>query len=197
MPIRPPRALDPTLHEAAYSPFPNVPFRNVLQRRIEIPLLVRALALPRGGRVLEVGCGRGVAVPALARLLDPSRLVGIDVERGFLREFTRSEDSILARVAQADVRSLPFPDGAFDLVVDFGTAHHVARADLALQEVARVLAPGGVFATETRWAQRLSHPIRTRGRRLRVPPELEPRRAAGLWASHTRIGPPPGGRATA
>lgn len=170
-----------------YRPFPNLPSRNLLQRCVEIPLLVRTLALPRGSRVLEVGCGRGVALRAFAERLEPELLVGIDPERGFLSEFALAGGLRVARVVSADVRSLPFPGRAFDLVVDFGTTFHIRRAGVALHEIARVLAPSGVFATETRWAQRLSHPIRTRGRRVPwVADAFEPRRHAGLWASYVR-----------
>ncbi|MGH7528501.1 MAG: class I SAM-dependent methyltransferase, partial [Gemmatimonadales bacterium] len=61
-----------------YRPFPNEGGRNWRQEHIEIPLMLRALRLPRGARLLEVGCGRGVALPALARHLAPARLVGLD-----------------------------------------------------------------------------------------------------------------------
>jgi cyclopropane fatty-acyl-phospholipid synthase-like methyltransferase len=55
---------EPTL-SGEYRPFENVETRNGLQALVEIPLMLRALPLPRGGRVLEVGCGRGVALPVL------------------------------------------------------------------------------------------------------------------------------------
>ena len=45
--------------EREYEPFANVPARNLLQQNVEIPLFVAALRLPKGGRVLELGCARG------------------------------------------------------------------------------------------------------------------------------------------
>jgi SAM-dependent methyltransferase len=103
--------------------------------------MIRALGLPQLGRVLEVGCGRGVALPVLGRLLRPSRLVGLDPEVGYLEEAQSrlSDAGITADLVPGDVREMPFPDAAFDLVIDFGTCYHVARPEAALAEIARVL----------------------------------------------------------
>ncbi len=65
-----------------YRPFPNVEGRNWKQQHWEISAMIRALRLPRGVRVLEVGRGCGLAV--LGRLLEPVRLVGLDIEEEFL-----------------------------------------------------------------------------------------------------------------
>lgn len=177
-------------HQMEYRPFPNEGPRNWRQEHIKIPLMLRALDLPRGGRVLQVGCGRGIALPALARHLRPVHLVGIDIDPTLLAEAGRrvQEAGIPAEVIVADVRQLPFSDQDFDVVIDFGTCFHVARPDDALREVARTLAPRGIFATETGLNQLLSHPIRSRGRYLpwRAAPALAPRRRAGLWQSHWR-----------
>src|SRR3954451_14124810 len=62
-----------------YRSFANQEYRNALQSRLEIPALLRALAVAHGCRLLEVGCGRGVALTELARRCRPSRLVGIDI----------------------------------------------------------------------------------------------------------------------
>ena len=135
-----------------YRPFPNESGRNTRQAAIEIPLMVRALGLPTGGSVLEVGCGRGVAIPVLAQLLLPSRLIGLDLDPVLLDEARARADTagIAVELVPGDVRCMPFPDGAFDLVVDFGTCYHIARAAQALAEIARVLAPGGCSSTRPR-----------------------------------------------
>ena len=178
--------------------------RNGLQERVEIPLMLRALRLPRGGRVLEVGCGRGVALPVLSERLAPVELVGIDIDPALIRaRRTASEphaDSRLMHVA--DVRDLPFDNDSFDIVIDFGTCYHVgggARGQLsALSEIARVLKPGGLFVHETRVAQHLAHPVRSFGRRLpwaRVA-SLRAERRAVLWTTRRRLGPAPPRRST-
>lgn len=183
-------SLSLALSSAEYVPFPNEGDRNWRQEHLEIPLMLLALRLPRHARVLEVGCGRGIALPPLARRLAPSRLVGLDIDPSLLVEAEqRLRDTATgAELVLGDVRRLPFFDREFDVVIDFGTCFHVARPEEALREIARVLAPGGIFATETKLSQLLSHPIRTRGRLLpwSACPELAPRCRAGLWQSRYR-----------
>jgi ubiquinone/menaquinone biosynthesis C-methylase UbiE len=175
---------------AEYEPFPNEEGRNSRQSQLEIPAMVRALAIPKGARILEVGCGRGVALPVFARLCEPARLVGLDIDPELLAVAAESlrEHDATAELVAADVREMPFDDAAFDVIVDFGTLFHIACPQAASAEIARVLAPGGTFVHETKASQLLSHPIRSHGRRL---PRLEhdglrQRRWAMLWASHTK-----------
>lgn len=181
-------------NEREYRPFPNETGRNTRQVTIEVPLMVRALGLPTGGRVLEVGCGRGVAIPVLARLLRPSRLAGLDLDPALLDEARAHADAegIAVELVPGDVRCMPFPDGAFDLVVDFGTCYHIARAGEALAEIARVLAPGGLFVHETPLSQLFAHPFRSFGRRMPRPFSMgfERHTAALLWAARRRLAEP-------
>jgi ubiquinone/menaquinone biosynthesis C-methylase UbiE len=174
-----------------YRPFPDLGRRNLYQERIEVPVMARALGLPDGRRVLEVGCGRGVAIPPLLQCLRPRRLVGLDVDPGLL---VRAGGTLRRRdgdveLRKGDVRQLPFPDASFDLVIDFGTCYHVGRRAQALREIVRVLSPGGLFVYETRLNQLLSHPVRSRGRWLpwQAVPELVPSRNALLWASRVKV----------
>ena len=98
------------------------------------------------------------------------------------------EHGTKAELHRGDVRQMPFADEAFDVIIDFGTLYHIARSQAALGEIARVLAPGGTFVYETKASQFLSHPVRSRGRRLPslAGHGLRHRRWAMLWASRTK-----------
>ena len=173
-----------------YRPFPSLPHKNALQEAFEVPTLVRLLRLPAGRDVLEIGCGRGVALPPLARLTRPRRLVGVDVDAAALADARDhlAAEGVAAQLVEADARSLPFPDASFDVVVDFGTCYHIERAEQALAEIARVLRPNGVFVHETRASQLLAHPARALGKSLpwRAVNELAPARTALLWKTKVK-----------
>jgi ubiquinone/menaquinone biosynthesis C-methylase UbiE len=174
-----------TARTAEYTPFPDVAGRNALQATLEIPALVRLLRLPTGRRMLEIGCGRGVGLVELAHRCRPSRLAGLDISAELL-DVARHRLAHAGSVAElhlGDVRALPFADASFDVVVDFGTCYHISRPERALSEIARVLAPGGLFVHETPLAQWMAHPLRTAGRSLpwRAAPSLTSWRWAGLW----------------
>jgi ubiquinone/menaquinone biosynthesis C-methylase UbiE len=177
-----------------YQAFPNQELRNVYQSRIEVPTLVRALAIPPGTRILEVGCGRGIALPVLAHLCSPARLVGVDIDESLVtiarERMTRFGTD--AEVHTGDVRRLPFADGAFDIVIDFGTCYHIDYPERALNEIARVLDDGGTFIHETRVAQLFAHPLRASGRALPwgAEPRLMASKDAILWAARRRTARP-------
>jgi SAM-dependent methyltransferase len=173
-----------------YVAFDNVEARNGMQSRLEIPLMLMMLRPPRGGRVLEIGCGRGVALPVLATMLTPSSLVGVDLDPLLvaIADERVTAARISARVIRGDIRALPLDSASFDLVIDFGTCYHVSGgadgARAALAEIARVLRPGGLFIHETPVAQHLAHPIRSFGRSLpwKTTPGLRPYQRAVLWS---------------
>lgn len=174
--------------DAEYRPFPAKQGRNTRQERLELPLMVHLLGLPERCRILEVGCGAGVALPPISRLCRPTLLVGLDIDgSGLAQAAARLRNECTPAVlVRADVRRLPFPDGMFEVVVDFGTCYHIARPGEALREIARVLTQAGVFATETGLSQLLSHPIRSAFRRLpwAAVPEFTRTRHRLLWTTH-------------
>jgi SAM-dependent methyltransferase len=177
-----------------YVPFGNVEARNGLQERLEIPLMIKALSIPKCLRILEVGCGRGVALSVFLERLAPAELWGVDVDPDLVRVARDriSAGKLDATVVEGDVRSLPFPAGRFDLVIDFGTCYHVSGgrdgARLALAEIARVLVPWGRFVHETPVAQHLAHPVRSFAHTLPwrgAPFAFE--RTGALWSMRRKV----------
>ncbi len=181
---------DRGIRSAEYSPFPDVAGRNLRMGDFEFPVMVRTLALPKGGRILEVGCGRGHGLRALNRLLSPRRLAGLDIDEAALAEADTMlrREGVPAELVLGDVRAMPFPDASFDLVMDCGTCYHIASPIHALAEIARVLRVGGLFVHETRLSQMMSHPVRSAGRALplHLAPRLALERWGILWASRKK-----------
>ena len=96
------------------------------------------------GRVLDAGCGGGGMPLSLAE--EAAQVVGIDPAERFQDagvRLGRERGVANLHFALADGMALPFPTGAFDLVLSHAVIEHVADAPLYLRECARVLAPGG------------------------------------------------------
>lgn len=89
-------------------------------------------------RLLDWGCGRGGLVEQLAHPLN--QLVGVDPDWHSLKEH-RLEMPRAAAISHA----LPFVSGSFDLVFASWVLEHLARPQVDLAEIGRVLKPGGVF----------------------------------------------------
>lgn len=95
-----------------------------------------ARSLPRGARVLDLGCGAGAVGRMLLSARDDLRITGVDAAR-----VPRSKLPQMELLSETDMESLPFEDGSFDAVVSqFG--YEYSRTQDSADEVARVLSPG-------------------------------------------------------
>lgn len=114
---------------------------------IHAPFLERCLPAEGVGTLLKTDLfDEAVGSGELARALQARCrcLVGIDLALGTLLGAARTAPG--TRALQADVRRLPFPDGAFDAVVSTSTLDHFATPGelvTGLEECVRVLRPGG------------------------------------------------------
>lgn len=113
--------------------------------------LAAAAAERIGGRILEVGVGTGLSLPAYRRARS---IVGIDISAPMLEKARQRVARLrlrnVERLAVMDAEQLDFPDAAFDVVVAQYVVTAVPNPEAALDEFARVLRPGGEIVITTR-----------------------------------------------
>jgi len=112
------------------------------------------LPITPGERLLDLGCGGGRHAFEAARR--GARVVAVDTDRAELAQVA----AIAAGMAQAgeipdgaslltvtgDATCLPFPDGSFDKVIAAEVLEHLPADQTAMNEIARILRPGGMAA---------------------------------------------------
>ncbi len=114
------------------------------------------LRLRGNEEVLEMGCGRGAVLTAVARRLTTGRVTGVDIwstkdQSGNAKSVTLRNASLegvghRVQIDTGDMRALPYPDETFDLVVSSLAIHNIrSNADRkrAIVEGFRVLKSGG------------------------------------------------------
>jgi arsenite methyltransferase len=115
-----------------------------------------ALELAAGERVLDVGVGPGLLAVEIARAVGPrGRVCGIDVSQSMLALAGRRvhvPGSAGVELRRADATAIPYADATFDVGVSTQVLEYVADVATAVEELARVLRPGGrVLVLDTDW----------------------------------------------
>jgi SAM-dependent methyltransferase len=122
-----------------------------------------------GNRILDVGCGEGLAEVRIGRLhVSQLRLFGIDmvVERVMVGRRETAAHNQRVGFATADASRLPFRDQVFDSTFCVAVLQHIGNVDVAVREFARVTIPGGrVLAVEPDNSARYSYSATPAGRR--------------------------------
>jgi SAM-dependent methyltransferase len=106
--------------------------------------------------VLDMGCGRGAVLTAIAQRLTTGRVTGVDIwstkdQSGNAMDVALRNASLegvgnRVYIETADMRALPFADATFDLVVSSLAIHNIRSnvdREQAIREGFRVLKPGG------------------------------------------------------
>lgn len=122
------------LHSAVHSSGPDLDYARTLARA----------AVSGTDQALDIGCGAGHLAFALAPYV--GRIVALDPSPAMLETVARraAERGVpRIEVHQGTATSLPFADGSFFLVCTRYSAHHWTRLEPALQQMCRVLSPGG------------------------------------------------------
>lgn len=129
------------------------------ERRTMVLEFVDQLALPPNSHVLEIGCGAGLTTVALAQkgyLVDAVDTVEamLDLTR---RAAAEAGLENWVKTSAADAHQLALRSGSFDLVLAIGVVPWLHALPKAMQEMARVIRPGGylIVNSDNRW--RLNH----------------------------------------
>lgn len=142
--------------------------------------LVAYAGIRPGDRVLDVGCGTGVAAITARRI--GAKVTGIDLTPELLER--ARENAAIAGFPdvvwkEGDAEALPFADGEFDVVISQYGHMFAPRPDVAAREMLRVLKPGGRIAFST-WPPELAlgKLFALTGKYLPPPPGVTP---PGMW----------------
>jgi len=137
------------------------------------------VALPRTGRILDVGCGGGELLRRMAARAPQATLAGIDFSPAAVQAARRRNRRAVAagrmEIREGPVDALPWPGESFDLATACETVYFWPDPVKAFREIARVLKPGGAFAIVVETANPAEAEIWTSAlpsMRVRTPGEL-------------------------
>lgn len=148
----------------------NNPLRSALQRHVGAKKLIRLGGTQATGRVLEIGCGRGVGADIALSDFGATSVDAFDLDPKMVKQAKcyLNKHGDKAHVWVGDASAISAPDSTYDAVLDFAIIHHVPEWRLAVREIQRVLKPGGYFYGEEVLRAFIDHPI---ARRLFMHPQ--------------------------
>jgi len=114
--------------------------------------VIEEAGLRRGWHVLDVGTGTGVLVPMILKKVGGrGRVVGLDVSRAMLSHARAKGFPQNVTFIQRDIQDTRLPSESFDRVICNAALPHFRDKQAAMNEMARLLRPGGLVV--------VSHPI--------------------------------------
>ena len=105
------------------------------------------LGVPPGSSWLDVGCGTGALTGAILAANEPATINGLDLSQAFVDHASGAINDPRVSFGVGSAESLPFDDDSFGAVVSGLALNFVPNSALALTEMRRVTAPGGVVGT--------------------------------------------------
>ena len=102
-----------------------------------------------GWTMLDIGCGGGATLQRLLKRSHEAKVYGIDISEESVAKTRQINADVLDKqvfIQQGSAEKLPYADGMFDLVTAVETIYFWPNLPNCIQEVRRVLKPGGKFA---------------------------------------------------
>lgn len=102
-----------------------------------------------GWTMLDIGCGGGATIQRLLKRSDAAKVYGLDISEQSVTKARELNANLLGKqvfIEQGSAAKLPYKNEQFDLVTAVETVYFWPNLPACLQEVKRVLKPGGIFA---------------------------------------------------
>jgi SAM-dependent methyltransferase len=155
------------------------------KRRVKV--ILEYLDIQSSDRVLDCGCGLGFYLMVIRELYD-CRLDGIDYGLARLAKARQEMEGKRVHLAQADISHLPYAAGSFDKILLSEVLEHLPQDGVALNEVKRILKPGGIVAITVphRDYPFLWDPVNKTREKLALRP-IRTGFFGGIWTDHVRL----------
>jgi SAM-dependent methyltransferase len=141
----------PLIYERLWRPLGTRIFLGAMGpgMRGEHRIALEMLALERDDRVLDVACGPGNFTRTFARAAPEGVVVGLDASKPMLDRAVVENNPPNVSYVRGDAHALPFRDDSFDAICCFAALYFIDDPLVAVDEMVRVLAPGGRMALMT------------------------------------------------
>lgn len=146
------------------------------------------------GRLMDAGCGPGYLALTLAKTFPKLDIVGVDKSEMMLELAKRNQSAARqsrVKFLEADIQKLPFECNYLDFVISTLSLHHWINSQQAMEEIYRVLTPGGqffIFDTRRDMPRMLYYLVYGIQRFLAPPPIRRVNGGVGsIWSSYTPV----------
>ena len=122
--------------------------RAFIQDKIEAKRLRRLSSLPKGKNVLEIGCGNGTGTKLIIKYFIPKKIYATDLDERMVELAIKKNTNPNTHFEIGDASNLKYENNQFDAIFNFGIIHHIPNWKDCLEELKRVLKPGGELIIE-------------------------------------------------
>lgn len=122
-------------------------YRYVLSQAVVDFKTLLGARLPPQARILDAGCGQGLAFGLLEQHFQPATITGIDIDAAQIEKAISAANQLATPTAaqHANASSPTFATGSFDIILCHQLLHHTSQQVETLREFYRLLRPGGIL----------------------------------------------------